>query len=87
VTVDTVLDVDEVLDLLENEERSLSRQRTRLHRRIDFLHSGGYAHVDTATEMGRLRELERELSERRRTLHTRIEAARRERQRRRAQAG
>jgi len=76
------MDVDEVLHVLEEEERALSRRRTRLHRRIDFLHSGGYAHFDTATEMGKLLELERELSERRRLLHAEIDVARRERRRR-----
>jgi hypothetical protein len=83
VTVTTMTDVSEVLDLLESEERSVSRQRTQLHRRIDFLHSGGYAHMDTVPEMQRLRDVVRGLSERRRTLHAQIEAARSERQRRR----
>ena len=78
----TVHDVDEVLDVLREEERSLSLKRTRLHGRIDFLHSGGYAHLDAATEMSRLRDLERDLSIRRKELHAQIDVARRERQRR-----
>ncbi len=79
----TVDEVDEVIQLLEEEEQAVSRRRTRLHERIDFLHSGGYAHVDVAPELSRLREAERELSDRRQALHAEIEAARRERLRRR----
>ena len=81
--IDELDEVAEVLQLLEAEEEALSRRRTRLHARIDFLHSGGYAHVDVAPELSRLRVLERELSDRRQELHADIDAARRERLRRR----
>jgi hypothetical protein len=81
--VSTVNEVDEVLQVLEDGERALSRRRARLHAQIDFLHSGGYAHVDVAPEFARLRSLERDLSDRRRRLHGDIDAARREQVRRR----
>jgi hypothetical protein len=81
--VSTIDEVDEVLEILEDEERAVSSRRARLHARIDFLHSGGYAHVDVAPELTRLRSAERDLSERRRRLHADIAAARRERVRRR----
>lgn len=79
----TIDEVDEVLEILGDEEQAVSRRRAHLHARIDFLHSGGYAHVDVAPELTRLQELERDLSDRRRQLHADIEAARRERVRRR----
>lgn len=79
-------EVDEVLDVLREEERSVSRQRTQLHGRLDFMHAGGYAHLDMAPDIAQLRELERELSARRRALHRQIDVARGERHRRRAHA-
>ena len=64
-------DLDALLEELEAEERSLSRQRRILHDRIDLS-------VDD-TYRDEFREQEREVSERRRELHVRIDALRSER--------
>jgi hypothetical protein len=69
-------DVDESLRHLEEEERTVSLQRRRLHRRIEFL-QGTAAHEPGSRE--RLEELkveEREISARRRALHARIDELR-----------
>ena len=62
---------------LEELERSLSEERTRLQDRIDFVRAGtgapGVAEID---QLRRLEEKERDLSQRRRALHRQIDAAR-----------
>jgi hypothetical protein len=62
---------------LEELERSLSRERTRLQQRIDFVRAGtGAPGSAEAEQLRRLEERERELSQRRRTLHRQIDNAR-----------
>lgn len=67
----------DALNELEEFERSLSRERTRLQARIDFVRAGtgapGTAEVD---QLRRLEKKEEELSQRRRALHRQIDAAR-----------
>jgi hypothetical protein len=66
------------LQQLIHEERVLSRRRTQLQRRIDFLRSGGDDGSGDAVAglIAALEEEEREVSRRRRELHDRIEVAR-----------
>jgi len=60
---------------LEREEHSVSRRRTTLHTRIDFVHAGGYASSDPELEpLEALETTERELSARRLELHAQIDA-------------
>ena len=61
---------------LEELERSLSSERTRLQARIDFVRATGAAEAPVAEQLRRLEEQERNLSQRRRTLHRQIDAAR-----------
>ena len=62
---------------LEELERSLSKERTRLQERIDFVRAGtGTADESAAGQLKRLEERERDLSQRRRALHRQIDAAR-----------
>ncbi len=66
---------DDVLAKLQTEERSLSRQRTRLQDRIDFIRSGGGGSASASQVEEQLRALldkERALSERRTALHSQI---------------
>jgi hypothetical protein len=77
------LEVAGLLAQLEREEQSVSRRRTRLHERIDFVRTGGYASAESAEDLlGALLEEDREISTRRRDLHYRIDALRAERSRR-----
>jgi predicted nucleic acid-binding Zn-ribbon protein len=76
--------LDARLRELEREEQSISRRRTTLHARIDFVRSGGYASTDPELELlATLQETERELSEHRLEIHSQIDALRAERSRRR----
>ena len=62
---------------LEELERQLSRDRTTLQQRIDFVRAGtGTSDATADDQLRRLEERERELSSRRRALHRQIDAAR-----------
>jgi predicted nucleic acid-binding Zn-ribbon protein len=77
-------ELDSRLRQLEREEQSVSRRRTTLHTRIDFVRSGGFASTDPELEsLATLLETERELSENRLELHAQIDALRAERSLRR----
>ncbi len=77
-------ELDARLRQLEREEQSVSRRRTTLHTRIDFVRSGGFASTDPELEpLATLLETERELSENRLELHAQIDALRAERSLRR----
>jgi hypothetical protein len=70
---------------LEREEHSVSRRRTTLHTRIDFVRGGGFASTDPTLEpLAELVAAERELSTQRLELHAQIDALRVERTRRRS---
>jgi hypothetical protein len=72
---------------LEREERDVSKRRSRLHDRIDFVQAGGFAAAGRADEqLASLRATEREVSERRHVLHRTIDELRAERSRRRPAA-
>jgi hypothetical protein len=65
---------------LEQEEHAVSRRRTTLHTRIDFVRGGGYASTDPLLEsLAELEATERELSTRRLELHAQIDTLRTER--------
>ena len=69
------MSADDILARLQAEERSLSRQRTRLQDRIDFVRSGGSGSASASQVEEQLRSLldkERALSERRVALHSQI---------------
>ena len=69
---------------LEREEQTVSRRRTTLHTRIDFVRAGGYASTDPTLEpLADLEARERELSAQRLELHAQIDALLAERTRRR----
>jgi hypothetical protein len=74
----TALDDSELRGLLtrlEREERLVSKRRTTLHGRIDFVRAGGYASTDPAHEqLSTLEAAEAELSSRRHALHQQIDA-------------
>jgi hypothetical protein len=61
---------------LEELELSLSKERTRLQARIDFVRGTGATDATAADQLRRLEERERDLSQRRRALHRQIDAAR-----------
>ena len=89
-TVDQLSELGDVelgvlLAQLEREERLVSKRRSTLHDRIDFVRAGGYASADPAEEqLSALQATEHELSGRRRVLHQKIDELRAERSRRRA---
>jgi hypothetical protein len=69
---------------LERDEQSVSRRRTRLHNRIDFLRSGGFASAEPGEDpLDQLLEEDRKISAQRLDLHYRIDALLAERSRRR----
>ncbi len=75
VTLDNVA-LDGLVAALFAEEKRLSATRTTLHRRIDFLKGGGYAHLDASAEqLSTLLEEDRLLSEQRQDIHSRVDAA------------
>ena len=76
-------ELSRLLTQLERDEQSISRRRTKLHERIDFVRSGGFASAEPGEDSleGLLAE-EREVSSRRLDLHDRIDAIRVERSRR-----
>jgi hypothetical protein len=62
---------------LEELERKLSQERTRLQQRIDFVRAGtGAPLTSELAQLEALQVRERELSSRRRALHKQIDAAR-----------
>jgi hypothetical protein len=61
---------------LEELERSLSKERTRLQERIDFVRGTGAGDPTVAKQLEQLEARERALSHRRRALHRQIDAAR-----------
>lgn len=76
-----------LLARLEREERDVSKRRSRLHDRIDFVQAGGFAAAGLGDEqLHSLRASERELSERRHALHRAIDELRAECNRRRPAA-
>ena len=69
------MSTDDRLARLRAEERSLSRQRTRLQDRIDFIRSGGSGSASVKQVEEQLRvllEKERAVSERRSAVHSQI---------------
>jgi hypothetical protein len=73
-----------LLERLEREERTVSRRRSALHNRLDFVRAGGFASAGSETDdLTLLLETEHELSEQRHLLHRQIDALRAERSRRR----
>jgi hypothetical protein len=73
-----------LLGRLEREEQSVSRRRTRLHARIDFVQAGGFASNDPEQEsLAALQANEAEISEQRLQLHAQIDGLRAECSRRR----
>jgi hypothetical protein len=67
---------------LEEEERRVSRERRRLHDRIDFIRGNGVHDPATFDQLATLSGQEREISDRRRAMHREIDALRAELQRR-----
>jgi len=62
---------------LEELERSISRERTRIQARIDFVRAGtGAPDAAVSEQLRLLEEKERELSERRLAVHRQIDVAR-----------
>ncbi len=76
-------ELDELLHAMESKERSLSRRRSVLHDRIDFVAAGGAQNGVAESQMAALQVREREIAQHRHTLHVRIDALRLERGRRR----
>jgi predicted nucleic acid-binding Zn-ribbon protein len=75
-------DLPPTLAELNEEERSISVRRRRLHDRIDFLRAGGGGPLEDVAELlASLEREEREVSAYRRELHERIELMRAEMQR------
>ena len=69
------MSADDLLAELQSQEQSLSRQRTRLQDRIDYVRSGGGGLASAAQVEEQLRvllEKERALSTRRSALHAQI---------------
>ena len=81
---DTAL--DELVATLFAEEKRLSARRTSLHKRIDFLRTGGYAHLDASAEqLTTLQAEDRALSDDRQAIHAQVDAAVSEQRRRAAE--
>lgn len=69
-------ELDELIADLTQEEHRLSARRSALHRRLEFLQGGGYAHLDASAEqLVALRDEERAVSTERRALHARLDRA------------
>lgn len=72
-------DLTRLLTQLQREEQSISRRRTRLHERIDFVRSGGFASAEPGEDpLEELLAENNEISARRLDLHYRIDALRAE---------
>ena len=72
-----------LLTQLERDEQSMSRRRTRLHNRIDFIRTGGFASAEPGEDpLEELLAEEREISTQRVAVHSRIDTLRAERRRR-----
>ena len=84
----TMLPDDELgalLTQLADDEKTLSRRRDALHRRIDFVHAGGGGHEGASTELlESLTGEERHVSKERLALQRRIDLLRAEQLRRHA---
>ena len=79
-------ELDELVASLFAEEKRLSAKRTSLHKRIDFLRTGGYAHLDASAEqLSTLQAEDRALSDQRQEIHARVDAAVSEQRRRAAE--
>lgn len=77
--------LDVLVARLAEDEKQLSAKRTTLHKRLDFLGTGGYAHIDASAEQATALQAEdRELSEKRHALHAQLDAAVAEQRRRAA---
>jgi hypothetical protein len=74
------IDVNGLLADLEDEERRLSQQRSRLHQRIEYARTNGDGTGSPALpeQLAALDKQERELSQARRDLHARINELRSE---------
>ena len=80
-------ELSRLLTLLERDERLVSKRRTTLHRRIEFVRAGGFASTDPEQEqLSALEATEAELSNQRHALHLRIDELVGERSRRSLQA-
>ena len=78
-------EVARLLRRLEGDEKSLSRRRSVLHDRIDFVGNGVTSEIYAAADqLEALRQRERKIAEERRLLHDRIDSLRAEQSRRRA---
>jgi hypothetical protein len=72
-----------LLSKLERDERLVSKKRTTLHGRIDFVRAGGFASTDPEHEqLSTLEAAEAELSSQRHALHLQIDEVVAERSRR-----
>ena len=73
-------DTDSLLSQLEEEERLVSKQRSRLHQRIEYLRTAGDGTGNPATpeQLEALDAQEREISTVRKNLHARIDQLRAE---------
>lgn len=76
-------DLDRLLAQLEQEERAVSKQRARLHQRIEFARTSGDGAGNPASpeQLEALDAQEREVSKTRKDLHRRIDELRAERER------
>ena len=76
-------ELDELLARLSAEERVLSRRRTALHQRIDFVRAGGSAYTGAGAEqLAALQDEERRVSAERHALHGTLQRVRAESERR-----
>jgi len=77
-------ELNRLLTQLERDEETLSRRRTRLHSRIDFIRTGGFASAEPNEDpLEELLQEEKDLSTQRHDVHYRIDAVRVELSRRR----
>ena len=70
----SMVEARQELQRLEEEERTVSGRRRRLHDQMDFLRGSG--EPDVEERLAKLTEEEREISARRRELHASIDALR-----------
>ena len=87
VTALSDAELGRALAQLEREERQVSKRRTTLHDRIDFVRAGGFASTDpTHEQLSTLEAAEAELSRQRHALHLQIDDLVAERSRRHLRA-